>query len=156
MIYYIIRNIRFIVKDLSKNILKALVSSFGILFLISFMVLYLSLRESVRQYIGEKLFGTLAIEEIVIDPKSAQGRDVISTIASQENTISPATVNRIRNMKDLSTVFALTRLNFESKIHVDLMGQSKKPHAAIFGIDPGFFRGKTADGPVSGTGPRFR
>src|SRR5574340_1222852 len=92
MIYYIIRNTRFILKDLTKNILKAMVSSFGILFLISFMVLYVSLRESVRQYIGEKLFGTLAIEEIVIDPKAPKGREVISTMASQENTISPHTV----------------------------------------------------------------
>ncbi len=142
MFRYIYRNLKFTIKDLLKNTAKALISSFGILFLISFLVLYLSLRTSMKDYIGEKLFGKLAINEIVIYPKAGYGKDVYSTIASKRNTIRPSIVKRIRRMKDFSRVYSLIRLNYESKILVELMGRSKKPHAPLYGIEPGFFAGK--------------
>ncbi len=142
MIRYLIRNIKFFIKDLTKNIARALISSFGILFLMAFLVLYLSMRQSVKQFISEKLFGSLSINEITISPRTGSGRDVISTAASAENTIRPWAVQKIRAMKELTSVYTLTKLNYESKLNVDMLGKIKTPHAPVFGMDTGFFSGK--------------
>ncbi len=143
MFRYLSRNLKFTFKDMSKNILKALVSSFGILFLISFMVLYLSLRSSVKNYIGEKLFGTMAINEITINPLTSSGSETFSTIASKGNAIPPWKVVKIRGMKEFSRVFSLIRLNYETKIRAEFLGKKKNQHVPVYGIDTGFFRGKS-------------
>ncbi len=142
MFRYFTRNLKFTLKDMSKNILKALVSSFGILFLISFLVLYLSLRSSVKEYIGKKLFGTLAINEITIYPRTQSGSETFSTIASKSNAIPPWKVVMIRKLKEFSHVYGLTRLNYEVKVKAEFLGKKKKQHVPVFGIDTGFFRGK--------------
>lgn len=142
MLRYITRNIKFTLKDMSRNILKALISSFGILFLISFLVLYLSLRSSVKEYIGKKLFGAMAINEITIYPRTRGGSETFSTIASKSNALSPGKIVKIRKMKEFSHVYSLIRLNYETKIRVEFLGKKKNQHVPVFGIDTGFFRGK--------------
>jgi len=141
MFRYIVLNLTFYFKDLSKNILKALFSSFGILFLISFMVLYLSLRQSVKDYIGQKLFGTLDINEIVIHPKTKPGHDVF---ASKENTFTESLVESIRGMKEFSDVYSLTKINYTTRIRVGMFGYYQVQRVPVFGIDAGYFRNRNS------------
>ena len=135
MLHYIIRNIRFSVKDLSKNILKAVFSSFGIIFLIAFLVLYLTLRQSVKEYLGNTLFGSLDINEIVMHPGGGK-----SVRVSPGNTISVPLVRKVRGMKDFSRVYSLIRIDYVSRIEASVMGQSRDVRVPLYGIEPGFFR----------------
>ncbi len=141
MLRYIYRNLYFAAKDLSKNILKALLSSFGILFLISFMVFYFSFRDSVKDYIGQKIFGTMAINEIVIHPKPRAGREAFSPRTSKENTIRIWQAKKIRKMKELSHVYSLVRMDYTTRVTVTMLGQTKERRLPLFGINRGFFKG---------------
>jgi len=140
MFRYIYRNLYFLSKDLSKNILKALLSSFGILFLISFMVFYLSFRDSVKDYIGKKIFGTMAINEIVIHPKPPPGREVFSPRTSKENTIRFWQAKKISRMKEFSRVYRLIRMDHTTWVNVTLLGQTKQRRFPLFGIEREFFK----------------
>ncbi len=142
MFRYLYRNLYFITKDLSKNIVKALLSSFGILFLISFLVFYFSFRDSVKDYIGKKIFGTMAINEIVIHPKPRAGREAFSPRTSKENTIRYWQARKIRSMKELTRVYSLVRMDYTTRVTVTMLGQTKERRLPLFGINRGFFKGE--------------
>ena len=137
MFHFILRNIRFLFKDISKNILKALFSSFGIIFLIAFLVIYISLRQSVNKYIGDNIFGTMEINDIIIHPRTFGGRDVT---VSKENSISRNVVTQIRGMKELSNVYSLIRMNYITRIEVAVVGNAQRGRVPIYGIEQGFFQ----------------
>ncbi|MDR3238436.1 MAG: ABC transporter permease [Spirochaetia bacterium] len=139
MLRYIIRNLRFFFKDISKNILKALFSSFGIIFLIAFLVIYISLRQSVSRYIGDTLFGSMDINEIIIHPKTGGGRDVI---VSGENTIRRPTAAQIRGMKDFSSVYSLIKMDHVTRIETSVVGQDQTIRIPLYGIEQGFFQNR--------------
>lgn len=140
MIKYIIRNIRFFFKDIFKNILKALFSSFGIIFLIAFMVIYISLRQSVSQYLGSTLFGSMDINDIIINPGARLGNEVMVT---RENTISAGNVAKIRQMPELSNVYSLIRMSYVTRIETAVLDRNQTVRIPIYGIEQGFFKGKT-------------
>ena len=139
MLFYIVTNLRFLFKDISRNILKALFSSFGIIFLIAFLVIYISLRQSVSKYIGDTLFGSMDINEIIIHPRTGGGRDVI---VSGENSIKPNVVTQIRGMKDFSVVYTLVKLDYVTRIETSVIGQDQFIRVPIYGIEQGFFMNK--------------
>ncbi|MCL1912195.1 MAG: FtsX-like permease family protein [Leptospirales bacterium] len=139
MLFYIVTNFRFFFKDISRNILKALFSSFGIIFLIAFLVIYVSLRQSVSKYIGDTLFGSMDINEVIIHPKVGGGRDVI---VSGENSIKPGIVTQIRGMKDFSSVYTLVKLNYVTRVEASVMGQTQNIRIPMYGIEQGFFMNK--------------
>ena len=139
MLFYIVTNFRFFFKDISRNILKALFSSFGIIFLIAFLVIYVSLRQSVSKYIGDTLFGSMDINEIIIHPKVGGGRDVI---VSGENSIRPGIVTQIKGMKDFSAVYTLVKLSYVTRIEASVMGETLQIRIPIYGIEQGFFINK--------------
>jgi ABC-type lipoprotein release transport system permease subunit len=140
ILYYLARNLRFLVKDLSKNILKALFSSFGIIFLIAFLVMYLSLRQSVKDYIGSNIFGSLAIDEIVLHPRPGAGLEVT---VSRENSISPQTVKKVRAMKEFSEVYSLIKTDYVTRIECSVMGNPQTIRVPLYGIETGFLKNKT-------------
>lgn len=139
MLRFIFRNIRFFFKDISKNILKALFSSFGIIFLIAFLIIYISLRQSVNKYISDDIFGTMEINDIIITPKTYGGREVI---VSSENSIKRSTVTQIRAMKDLSNIYSLIRLDYVARVEVSVVGRSQTIRVPIYGIEQGFFKNR--------------
>jgi len=139
MLFYIITNLRFLFKDISRNILKALFSSFGIIFLIAFLVIYISLRQSVSKYIGDTLFGSMDINEVIIHPRTGAGRDVF---VSGENSIRPGIVTQIRGTKDFSEVYTLIKLNYVTRIETQVIGQDQHIRIPIYGIEQGFFANK--------------
>ena len=139
---YFLKNIIFSIRTLIKNIFKSLIASFGILFLISFMVFYLSLRESLKNYIKNNFFNSLEINEIIISPKVASGKDVFSPAVSSKNRISIPNVKKIRAMEELEDVYSIIRSNYTAKLKIDFMGQKKAPYVPICGIEPDFLKGK--------------
>ncbi|MCL2025384.1 MAG: hypothetical protein FWG92_01080 [Leptospirales bacterium] len=140
MLFYIATNLRFLFKDISRNILKALFSSFGIIFLIAFLVIYISLRQSVSKYIGDNLFGSLDISEIIIHPRTGGGRDVMVSV---ENSIRPNTVAQIRGMKDFSAVYTLVKLDYITRVDTSVMSEEQRIRIPVYGIEQGFFMNKT-------------
>ncbi len=139
---YIINNLRLSISDTIKNILKSLISSFGIIFLISFLVLYLSFRDSLQKYIDTKLFGKISINEILIKPYS-KGKLLSLANSSITGKYIPAwKVRKIKKMDDLKNVFSIMRLNFPSKVAVEMLGKKKRMYTPICGIHRSFFKGK--------------
>ncbi len=140
--YHIVLNLSLTARDAIRNILRSMISGFGILFIISFMVMYLPFRDSVKSYIETNLFGKLAINEVKIYPRSAMDNKTFSPSAVINSKIPPAAVRAIRNMPELKDVHAAIKLNFRAKVHGELMGHAKAPHVPVCGIDREFFRGK--------------
>ncbi len=142
---HILQNISVSLGDTLKNILRSMIASFGILFLISFFVMYLPFRDSVKGYIENNLFGKLNINEMRIYPRSAMEGGIVSPSAVINSEIPAATVRRLKAMPELENVYTVTKLNFKSKVHGELLGHSKSPHIPICGIERGFFRGKVPE-----------
>ncbi len=142
MIRYILRNIYFTAHDISRNIVKALFSSFGIMFLIAFTVLYLSLREGVKQYIGENLFGKLAINEIIINPAAAKKTGAFTYGEQSGNIISWRQYNNVRNMSEVSSVQRIAVMNYTSRLRVSMLGKSQTRRIPVYAADRSFFRGR--------------
>jgi len=139
---HIARNIFFIIKDSGRNIIGALISSFGILFLIAFLVLYLSFRDSVKDYVETNLFGKLAINEIKIFPKKSATDGFFSTASAVSGSISPETVKRVREMNDLASTYSVIRFDYDTRLRGELMGQAARMHVPVFGMERTFFKGK--------------
>lgn len=138
---HIIKNIFTTMKDSAKNIARALLASFGILFIISFLVLYLSFRDSVKNYIETSLFGKLAINEIKIYPKKASSDNLFTTASSINANIDINTVKKIRRMKDFSRTFSIVRFNYDTRVKGELMGQSMRILVPVFGVQKQLFEG---------------
>jgi ABC-type lipoprotein release transport system permease subunit len=139
---HIARNIFFIIKDSGKNIVRALVSSFGILFLISFVVLYLSFRDSVKDYVENNIFGKLAINEIKIFPRKSASDSMFMTASSVNTSIKPETIERVRKLPELVKTYSVIRVDYDTRVRGELMGQGTRVHVPVFGMDREFFRDK--------------
>jgi len=128
MFRYFIRNIQFSAIELTHNIFKTLFSSFGILFLIAFLVVYLSLKDAARGYLAKNVFGKMNINEIIILPK--KGKRSISIYA----------VKKIRKMKELKNTETIIKLDYSTKVHVEMFGKSKQPFSPIYGVSRKYLR----------------
>jgi len=142
MIKQILNSLKFSFSDFSKNLFKALFSSFGILFLIAFLVAYIATRQSIKSYLSEKIFGSMKINDIIITPGVKRGEDVLAPTASSKNIIPVWKVKRIRRMKGLKNIYSIIRLDYISILHMGMNGKYRDTHVPIYGVDPGFFRGK--------------
>jgi len=139
MVQYIIRNAKLIIEEIVKNIWKALLSSFGIILLIAFLVLYLSLRDSVTNFVEKRLFGSLDINEIIIEPKAKTGE---ATLSYAINSIPAEKVKAIRKMNNVASVYTVTCINAATKIKIELLGKSRAPYVPICGISQQFIKDK--------------
>jgi len=139
---YLINKIFFSLKSIVKNVSKSLLASFGILLLIAFIVFYLSFRTSIKNYVSDNLLGSLAINEIIISPKTRPGKDVFSPAVSPQNRIRIKDVKAIRQMEEFSEVHSIIRSNYTSKLAIEFMGKEKAPYVPICGIEKEFLKGK--------------
>lgn len=136
-----IKSILLSLHESTRNVLKTLLASFGIIFLISFIVLYIVFRDSVQAYLDQQLFGNLAINELVIRPRGATGFEAFSPTSPAHN-INPYHVDQIRRLPEMERVFSVIRLDYATKVRAEMMGKEKKMYMPICGIEPGFFEGK--------------
>ncbi|MGL4369862.1 MAG: ABC transporter permease [Spirochaetota bacterium] len=148
-------------EDTFKNILKSLISSFGILFLISFLVLYVSLRDSIKNYVDKNIFGTLAIDEIKVTVKTGKQFDIFSQTQGVQG-IRPGAVAYIKKMPEVKKVYSLIQMEHKTFIRGELMGQRKKVFMPIGSIENDFFRERdpkwrtlTSKDPLPLVAPRF-
>ncbi len=125
-----------------KNIIKTLLSSFGILFIIMFVLVYSSFRTSVQTFISDNLFGKLDINEIKILPKNARADNIFTPGSSQGASISAGQVKSVRAMKDFTETFSITQLEYSVTIKGEMMGRSMETFVPVFGADPAYFKGK--------------
>lgn len=128
--------------DSARSVATALVSSFGILFLISFLVMYITLRDSVKSYIETNLFGRLSINEIIIYPRVRKTNRLFSHNINLARSIPYGTVQKIRGMTELAEVHSIIKLDYEVKVRGEMMGQARRIHMPLCGIDRAFFKGK--------------
>jgi hypothetical protein len=149
-------------EDVSKNIIKSLVSSFGILFLIAFLVLYISLRDSIKNYVDKNIFGTLAIDEVRITPKTPTGKFDVFAPNHVTEGIRPSIVAAIKKMPDVRKTYTLVQLEHISFIRGELMGQKPKVYLPLGTIENDFFRERDpkwknlrSSDPVPLVAPRF-
>ena len=137
-----INAIKILIGDSIKNILKALLSSFGIFFLISFLVVYSSFRESIKNYIEANLFGKLNINELVIYPSSPGKSRLFAHGVNLNKSVPPGKVTAIRALPEVRDVFPVIKLDYEVRIRGEMMGQARRIHMPVCGVDRAFFRGK--------------
>lgn len=138
-IRYLFRNFYFSFKDISKNIFRQLLSSFGIIFLISFLVLYLSLRQAVKDYIGGNLFGSLQINEFIVSPVSAESTELFE-ISAKPVSIEPAKVKKIGQIKNISEIHSVIRLDYPAKLKFDMLNRSIREFLPVFGVTKVFLK----------------
>ncbi len=136
----ILYKILFIIKDNLINILRSLISSFGILFLVVFFVIYLAVRDSVTTYISGSLLDKLASNEIKILPKNAKTIEFVKKPGS--SAISPQTMRQIKGMKDLTEVNPISRTGFNVRIKGELVGKKKTMFVPACGIERQIIKGK--------------
>ena len=139
---HILKNISFSLTDLGKNIGKAFLSSFGILFIIAFIVLYLSFRDSVKNYVENNLFGKLAINEIKIYPEKTRADSLFSTASRVNTSIDTGAVKKIRRLKELSRTYSIIRFDYDTRLMIELMGQRTRVMVPVFGLEKHFLKGK--------------
>jgi ABC-type lipoprotein release transport system permease subunit len=132
IILYVIRNLVISVKSFYRNFLKAFISSIGIVFIISFLIVFISVRTSVSGYIGEDIFGQLAINDIII---SRSGKNSLKKI-------DPSLIQKIKKMDEIEKIYTVTRLDYKTKIKMEMLGKEKEPHVPICGISKNFLKGK--------------
>lgn len=123
----------FLIKDNIVNILRSMISSFGILFLVCFFVIYLAIRDSVTTYISGSLLDNLASNEIKILPKNAASIEFVKKPGSK--AISAETLRQIKKMPEFSEITPLSRTGFNVRISAELMGKSKMMYVPVCGID---------------------
>lgn len=136
---YVIRNIYFSLREIIRNLARALFSSFGIIFLIAFLVVYLSLRQSIKEYIGGNLFGTMKINDVVVTPKAVENRDFFA-VEQNAAAISHAAVRRIGRMPGVENMHTVIRLDYATKIRAEMLGNRMREYLPIFGISREFLR----------------
>ncbi len=139
---HIIGNIALITRDSMRNILRAMIASFGIIILIAFIVMYIPFRESVKNYIESNIFGKLAINEIVIYPPNVRKNNIITPSSSIVGEISADKIRRIKSFPEIGTMHRVARLDFKTKIHVSLFGYTRYPYVPICGVNKEYMKGK--------------
>lgn len=136
----IIYKIYFALRENLANILRSLVSSFGIVFLITFFVIYISFRDSVTSYVKGSLFDNLASDEIKILPAGSSGIEFIKRPGVRGISVREA--ESIRKMKDFSSVQGVMRIGLNLKVRAELMGKARTMYIPVAGIDRSFLKGK--------------
>ena len=138
---FLIYKILFIAKDNFTNILRSVVSSFGILFLITFFVIYISLRDSVTSYVKGNLFENLASDEIKILPQNTKEIEFVKRQGSRSIPLSTATT--IRKMPDFVSVHGVSRIGFTLRIEGEMLGKTKRMYVPVCGVDRDFLKTRT-------------
>lgn len=138
----ILYKILFIIKDNLINILRSIISSFGILFLVIFFVLYLTVRDSVTLYISGSLLDNLASDEIKILPGNVKTIEYVKKPGSRG--ISSATLSQIKRITELTEVNAISRIGLNLRFKAELLGKSKTMFVPACGIDRQIIKGKAA------------
>ncbi len=137
---YILQNIYFVTRDLLKRIPRVFLSSFGIIFLIAGVVLFSSFRKAVRDYMEQRIFGKLSINEIMITPVQTSGSLNLTATAVSSHAIDNRKVRSIQSMKNLGEVYPVMRLNYPSILSVGMFGRYMKTDILISGVPREFFR----------------
>lgn len=138
-IWNLTATVKLSLEDVSKNILKSLISSFGILFLIAFLILYMSMRDSIKTYVDKNIFGTLAIDEIKITMKTKKNFDVFAQNRSTGG-IPYGVVKAIKSMPEVKKTYTLIQMGNKSVIKGELLGQKRKIPMPLGTIENDFFR----------------
>jgi ABC-type antimicrobial peptide transport system permease subunit len=156
-----VKAIRLSLEDVSKNIFKSLISSFGILFLIAFLILYISLRDSIKTYVDKNVFGTLAIDEVKISVKTAKKFDMFAPSKSTGG-IPPRVVAAIKKMPEVKKTYTLIQMDHKTYIKGELLGQKKKIYIPLGAIENDYFRDRDKNwrtlrmgDPIPLVAPRF-
>lgn len=139
LIHRIVLSFKLSSEDTFKNILKSLISSFGILFLISFLVLYVSLRDSIKNYVDKNIFGTLSIDEIRITPKMSRQMNIFAAEQSSMG-IKSGVVVYVKKMPEVKKVYTLVQMGHKSYIRGELMGKRQRVFMPLGMIENDFFK----------------
>jgi len=136
---YLARNAYFTFRDLLRNITRALISSFGIIFLIAFLVVYLSLRQAVQEYIGGSLFGSLQINEVMVTQNIPEAKGFFQASADISG-IDPAKVKRISRIPGIAKIHPVIRMEYPVKVRAELLGNRMREYMPMYGISQEFLR----------------
>ncbi len=136
---YIGRNLYFSLREIVRNILRSLLSSVGTIFLRAFSCSTLSLRQSIKEYIGGTLFGTLDINEIVVSPPASGAGELIS-MGGRSERIAPDRVRRIRAISGVDGINSILRMEYPAKVKLEMFGRSVREYMPVYGISPAFLR----------------
>jgi hypothetical protein len=129
----ILYKLYFTIRDNFTNILRSLISSFGILFLICFFVIYTAIRDSVTTYIAGSLLDNLASDEIRILPKNAKSVEFVKRPGSA--SISGKQLEHVSAMKELKEINPISRAGFNVRLKGELMDKKKTLYVPVCGVD---------------------
>ncbi|MDY6967511.1 MAG: FtsX-like permease family protein [Spirochaetota bacterium] len=138
---YILRNAYLLIREMITNIPRSLISGFGIIFLISFLVLSISLRESVKDYLENRIFGKLSINQIKITPVNKTKYISFNLLSGSKNEISRSKIKDISRIKEIENIEKVIRLNFPASLRGGMFGRYMRTDIFISGVDRTFFRG---------------
>ena len=138
---YILRNVYLIFREIITNIPRSLISGFGIIFLISFLVLSISLRESVKDYLENRIFGRLSINQIKITPVNKTKYISFNLLSGSKNEICRGKIKEISRIKGIDNIEKVIRLNFPASLRGGMFGRYMRTDIFISGVDRTFFRG---------------
>ena len=145
MIYYLLRNAQFILRDIGKNVPRALLASFGIIFFISFLFIFISLRTSVREFIVTRIFNTLDLNEIKVTPRNMVKFVSLNMFSTSRNHIPEGKIRVIRNLPGIRSLQRVIRLNAPAQVSFGILGNSIGIDVVIYGVEKSFFRGTKID-----------
>ena len=134
---YIFRNIKLIFQEIKKNIPRTLLASFGIIFLIAFSVISTSIKNSVSDYLKERIFGELQINQIKITPRNQTS---VLNFSAAGIVISDSQVREIKRIEGLQDIQEVIRLNCPASLKAGMFGMYLKTDMLISGVDKSFFK----------------
>lgn len=134
---YLLRNILISLRDIAKNLPRALLASFGIIFLIASMIAYLSLRRAVQEYVGGTLFGSLQINEMVVSARAREAKGLLE-LGPAAAGIPPARVRRIAAMEGVARVQPVIRLDFPARVKAEMLGRVMREQVPVYGVKKEF------------------
>lgn len=136
---YLLRNILISLRDMAKNMPRALLASFGIIFLIASMIAYLSLRHAVQEYIGGNLFGSLQINEMIVSMPAVESAGLLELGPSAAG-IPAAKVRRIMGMEGVARFQPVIRLDLPARVKAEMLGRVMREQVPVYGVKREFLR----------------
>lgn len=130
--------------DVVKNVIRSLISSFGIFFLITFVILYMSFRSSIKTYLDKNVFGALSIDEIRITAKIPKKFDAFAQSQSVLG-IPGRVVRAVKAMPEVKKTYTLVQMEHKTSVRGELMDKERKVYIPLGAIENDFF--KEREGP---------
>ncbi|HNV48051.1 MAG TPA: hypothetical protein PKJ16_13490 [Spirochaetota bacterium] len=141
MLAYVARNAVLIARTVLRRVPGALVSSFGIVFFIAFLIVFIALRTGVRDYLENRIFSRLNINEIRVTPKSKTTLINLNIFSAEKTRIPEGAARRIQRLEGVAKVHRVVRLDVPVTMTFGMFGALIKSDMLISGIDRDFFRG---------------